>query len=141
MTIEMHRGTNPTISVAMEAGITLVPTKDVVVNSESVTRKSCVTIRRSMDKIDAITADDELQIEIEKTDVEEGVGTHSDSNGNVFTVQPDRASLYLSQEFTKMLTEPVYFLQFNLIKENGDMFVVEPMPIMIHVLANIAYIQ
>lgn len=137
----MHRGTNPTISVAMEAGITLVPTKDVVVNSESVTRKSCVTIRRSMDKIDAITADDELQIEIEKTDVEEGVGTHSDSNGNVFTVQPDRASLYLSQEFTKMLTEPVYFLQFNLIKENGDMFVVEPMPIMIHVLANIAYIQ
>ena len=141
MTIEMHRGTNPTISVAMEAGITLVPTKDVVVNSESVTRKSCVTIRRSMDKISAISADDELQIEIAKTDVSEGVGTHEDTNGNVFTVEPDKASLYLSQEFTKKLTEPVYFLQFNLIKENGDMFVVEPMPIMIHVLANIAYIQ
>ena len=141
MTIEMHRGTNPTISVAMSSDIVLVPTKNETINNLEVTRKSYVTIRKTMEKTGAVTDDDELQIVIDTSDVSEGVGTHKDSDGNEFKVEPDKASLYLSREYTKKLTNPVYFLQFNLIRENGDLFVVEPMPVTLHVLPNIAYIQ
>lgn len=132
MIVEITRGSNPSIAVKM-ADITLSPTFDETIGESEVTRKSLVTIRKSCESEGSIlTSDGELQIEMDST------GSVEDIYGNVFEIDGDTATVRLNRNYTRLLTQPVYFIQFNLIDEDGNLFVVEDPPMALHVRRNLA---
>lgn len=132
MAIEIVRGTNPTISLKMK-DFTLVPSFTEMINGQEVVRKSYATIRGEMDATGPIdTVGGELQIEVS------GSGSTVDNEGNYFEVSTDTAVLKLSQTYTKKLIDGVYFLQFNLIDSDHNMFTIESRPLTLQVKPNLA---
>ena len=135
MSIDFNRGSNPTITITVK-DITLVPTLTETISEEEVIRHSYATIRREPCSESAIDASKgELQMVMDST------GTVEDEMGNVFTVAGTYASLKLNRSYTKSMDCGVYFLQFNLIDSDGNMFAVSPQPFPMKVLPNQAVFE
>lgn len=135
MSIDFNRGSNPTITITVK-DITLVPTLTETISGEEVLRHSYVTIRREICSESAIDASKgELQLVMDST------GTVEDEMGNVFTVTETSASLKLNRSYTKSMGCGVYYLQFNLIDSEGNMFAVSPQPFLMKVLPNQAVFE